>query len=116
MLERLLEQKKASTASNAEYQLPTEVCTQQWVLFKRVVKLLKVFEEATQEISGEYSSASIIIPIINSLKRTTSQDDDDHGIMSIKRGMLKAVSDRSKDIELQHLCVHATVLDSRFNP
>ena len=74
-----------------------------------------MFEEATREISDEYSSASIIIPIINSLKKTISQDDDDHGIMSMKRGMLKAISDRYKDIELQPLCVLAMVLDPRFN-
>ena len=32
----------------------------------------------------------------------------------MKRGMLKAISDRYKDIELQPLCVLATVLDPRF--
>ena len=115
MLERLLEQKKAITASNAECQPPTELRSQQWVLAEKVVKLLKVFEEATREISGEYSSASVIIPIINTLKRIISQDDDDdHGIMSMKRGMLKSISDRYKDIELQPLCILATVLDPRF--
>ena len=34
--------------------------------------------------------------------------------MSIKRGMLKSISDRYKDIELQPLCVLAMVLDQRF--
>ena len=47
MLERLLEQKKAITASNAECQPPTELRSHQWVLAEKVVKLLKVFEEAT---------------------------------------------------------------------
>ena len=64
MLERLLEQKTAITASNAECQLPTKLCTQQWVLVEEVVKLLKVFKEAAREISSEYSSASININII----------------------------------------------------
>ena len=71
MLERLLEQKTAITASNAECQLPTKLCSQQWVLFEKVVKLLNVFKEAAQEISGEYSSASININII----RKFSQND-----------------------------------------
>ena len=115
MLERLLEQKKAITASNAECQPPpTELHSQQWALAEKVVKLLKVFEEATREISGEYCSASVIIPIINTLKRTISQDDEDHGVMNMKRGMLKSISDRYKDIELQPLYVLATVLDPRF--
>ena len=53
MLERPLEQKTAITASNAECQLPTKLCSQQWVLVEEVVKLLKVFKEAAREISGE---------------------------------------------------------------
>ena len=64
MLERLLEQKTAITASNAECQLPTKPCSQQWDLIEKVVKLLKVFKEAAREISVEYSSASININII----------------------------------------------------
>ena len=39
MLERLLEQKKAITASNAEYQPPTELRSHQWALAEKVVKL-----------------------------------------------------------------------------
>ena len=114
MLERLVEQKKAITASNTECQPPTELRAQQWILAEKVVNLLKVFEEATREISGDYSSASIVIPIINSLKRTISQEEDDHGIMGMKRGMLRSITDRYGDIEQQPLCVLATVLDPRF--
>ena len=99
MLERLVEQKKAITAANTECQPPTELRAQQWILAEKVVKLLKVFEEATREISGDYSSASIVIPIINSLKRTISQEEDDHGIMGMKRGMLRSITDRYGDIE-----------------
>ena len=114
MLERLVEQKKAITASNTECQPPSELRAQQWILAEKVVKLLKVFEEATREISGDYSSASIVIPIINSLKWTISQEEDDHGIMGMKRGMLRSITDRYGDIEQQPLCVLATVLDPRF--
>jgi len=35
---------------------------------------LKVFDEATREVSGEYASASIIIPIISALKKNISKD------------------------------------------
>ena len=71
MLESLLEQNTAITASNAECQLPTKLCSQQWVLVEEVVKLLKVFKEAAREISGECPSASININII----RKFSQKD-----------------------------------------
>ena len=59
MLERFVEQKKAITASDTECQPPTELRAQQWILAEKVAKLLKVFEEAIREISGDYSSASI---------------------------------------------------------
>ena len=63
------------------------------------------------EISGKHSSALVIFPIINTLKRIISQDDDDHGTV---RGMLKSISNRYKDIELQPLCILATVFDPKF--
>ena len=56
MLERLVEQKKAITAVNTECQPPAELRTRQWNLAEKVIKLLKVFEEATREVSGEYAS------------------------------------------------------------
>ena len=51
--------------------------TQQWLLAEKVIKLLKIFEEATREVSGEYASASVIIPIISALKKNISDDEDD---------------------------------------
>ena len=77
MLERLVEQKKAITAANTECQPPAELRTQQWNLAERVIKLLKVFEEAIREVNGEYASVSVIIPIINILKKKFSEDVHD---------------------------------------
>ena len=74
MLERLVEQKKAITASNTECNPPAELCAHQWTLAEKVVKLLRVFEEATREVSGDYSSAAVIIPNVNTLKKAL-----DHG-------------------------------------
>ena len=114
MLERLVEQRKAITAANTECQPPAELNTQQWLLTEKVIKLLRVFEEATREVSGEYASASIIIPIISALKKGISEDKEDHGIMSMKRGMLKSIQDRYGNVEQESLCVLATILDPRF--
>ena len=72
---------------------------------EKVIKLLRVFEEATQEVSGEYASASVII---------FSEDEDDHGVMSMKRGMLKSIQDRYGNVEQESLCVLATIVDPRF--
>jgi len=58
-LKDLWNRKIAITASDTECQPSTELQAQQWILAEKVAKLLKVFEEATREISGDYSSASI---------------------------------------------------------
>ena len=105
MLERLVEQRKAITAANTECHPPAGLNTQQWLLAEKVIKLLKVFEEGTWEVSGEYASASVIIPIISALKKNISDDEDDQGVMSMKRGMLKSVQDRYENIEQESLCV-----------
>ena len=81
---------------------------------EKVIKLLKVFEEATREVSGEYASASVIIPIIRALKKQISEDENDHGVMSMKRGILKSIQDRYGNVEQESLCVLATILDPRF--
>ena len=92
MLKRLVEQKKAITAANTECHPPTELRAQQWILAEKVIKILQIFEEATREVSGDYASASVIIPIINTLQQALAVDEDDEGIMGMKRGMLRSLT------------------------
>ena len=61
--------------------------------------LLKVFEEATHEVNGEYASVSVIIPIVSIVKKTFLKNVDNHSIMSMTRRMLKSIQDRYGDIE-----------------
>ena len=76
MLERFVEQKGAITVVNTECQPPAKLRTQQWNLAEKVIILLKVFEEATHEVSGDYASASVIISKVNTLKKFS--EDVDH--------------------------------------
>ena len=85
MLKRLIEQRKAISATNAELNETLDFSTTQWQLAEKVVRLLQPFEEATEDISCNTSSISLVIPIINSLKRILIVEDDDTGIMSMKR-------------------------------
>ena len=114
MLERLVEQKKAITAANIKCHPPTELRAPQWVLAEKVVKLLEMFEEVTHEASGDYASAYVIIPIINTLKRALVLEEDDHGIKGMKREMLTSIEDRYGTVEQNSLCALATILDPRF--
>ena len=89
---RLVEQRTAILAAGAECACTVELRAQQWSLAEKVVRLLQPFEEATREVSGDYSSAGVIVPIVNSLKRalTTHAEStvDDHGITHMKQQML----------------------------
>jgi hypothetical protein len=115
MLQRLLEQKRAITVTSTEcVPAPVELRAQQWTLAEKVVKLLVVFEEATREASGDYASCAIVIPIINTLKLALSTDEEDHGIMGMKRAMMKSLVDRYGSVEENPLCAIATLLDPRF--
>ena len=64
---RLLEQRVALTAANAELSVPAELHSCQWSLAEKLVKLLQIFEVATREASGNYSSTAVVIPIVNSI-------------------------------------------------
>ena len=85
MLQRLIEQKTAILAAGAESGCSIEFRAEQWNLANKVVHLLQPFEEATREASGDYTSASVIIPIVNSLKRSLSTTSDDRGITAMKQ-------------------------------
>ena len=119
MLLRLIEQKTALLAAGAESACSHELRAEQWNLADKVVHLLQPFEEATREASGDYSSASVTIPIVNSLKRslivsTNSTEPGDHGIRGMKRAMLQSLNLRYSDIEKEKVFALSTALDPRF--
>ena len=84
MLKRPIEQRKAISATNAELNETLDISTTQWQLAEKVFRLSQPFEEATEDISCNTSSISLVIPIINSLQRILIVEDDDMGIMSMK--------------------------------
>ena len=65
MLERLLEQQKAITTANVELNVSVELQTSHWVLAEKVVKVLRIFEEATTAVSSDHASAALVIPVVN---------------------------------------------------
>ena len=114
MFKRLIEQRKALSAANAELNETLDFSTTQWQLAEKVVRLLQPFEEATEDISCNTSSISLVIPIINSLQRKLIVEDDDMGIMSMKRKMSLSIADRFADIERHEFYSLSTLLDPRF--
>ena len=114
MLERLVEQRKALTAASVELDVPVELHASHWVLAEKVIKVLQVYEEATREASGDYASAAIVIPIVNSILRSLEVSDGDSGVTKMKREMLVSLQTRYSDVESNKFFALATLLDPRF--
>ena len=102
MLNRLLEQRQAITAANVDLDVPVELYSADWALAEKVVKILKVFEEATKEASGINATTAIVIPVVNSILCYQKSDisEDDVGVTRMKREMLQSLNSRYSDIHV----------------
>ena len=114
MLERKTELKVAITATVVELEVPIELSISNWALAEKTVKILQVYEEATREASGNYATAGVVIPIVNSIMRSLDVVDEDVGIMKMKREMLKSLKERYRHMESNEYYAIATLLDPRF--
>ena len=114
MLERLIELKVAITATGVELEVPIELSSSHWALAEKTVKILQVYEEATREASGNYATAGVIIPVVNSIMRSLEVFDSDSGVMKMKREMLKSLKECYRHIESNEYYAIATLLDPRF--
>ena len=99
MLERLVEQRKAITASNVELDNPVELHASHWAIAEKVVKALQVYEEATHEASDNYSSAAIVIPIVNNILQSLEASDSDSGVSRMKWQMLVSLHIRYNNVD-----------------
>ena len=78
------------------------------------INLLQLFEEATEDISSDTYSVALFIPIVNSLSKLLQVDDEDYGIMAMKRKMLLSMLTRFGSCEGQDIYYLSTILDPRF--
>ena len=111
---RASEQRMAVTAAYVELNVPVELQSSHWTLAEKVVQILKIFEEATVAASSDHASASIVIPIVNSIICSLETEDNDSGVSQMKRQMLVSLHARFADMESNKLYVMATILDPRF--
>ena len=88
MLQRLVELKVAITAAGVELDVPVELTSSNWLLAEKVEKILQIYEEATCEASGNYATAAVVIPGINSIMRSLeiSNCDAAAGVMRMEKG------------------------------
>ena len=82
---------------------------------RKVLKVLKPFEEATKEASFKFASLAIVIPLVNALYRQMEvSDEDGQGVKTTKRQLLQLLKSRFGDIESCKHYVLATILDTRY--
>lgn len=80
------------------------------------ITVLKPFEAATKEISGEkYVTASMVIPIVNCVRGQLRKTTPESGTARVLKSRLEEkMNGRVSDLEKRELLAVATVLDPRF--
>ena len=107
---------KAITAANVELDNPVElpVHASHWAIAEKVVKALQVYEEATHEASDNYSSAAIVIPIVNNILQSLEASHSDSGASRMKWQMLVSLQTHYNDVDCNKFFALATMLDPHF--
>ena len=67
-----------------------------------------------KQLVKHYSTAGVIIPVVNSIMCSLEISDSDAGVMRMKREMLKSLKDRYRHMESNKYYSLATLLDPRF--
>lgn len=119
MLQRLilLEDAVKSTIALIDKQLPS-ISQREWLIIKNLCLILKPFDDATQNVSGEsYCSGSIVIPIANGLISVYSNIKASEYPYEITQFITKVkfgIVDRLRNIEENETLAMSTFLDPRF--
>ena len=87
---------------------------------EKVMKILKVFEEATREASGSNATSAIVILIlvVNSILCYLESDvsEDDVGVTRMKREMLWSLNSHYSDVETNKFYCLSSILAPCFKP
>ena len=78
------------------------------------MKIIQIYEEATHEASGNYATAAVVIPVVNSIMRSLEISDSDAVVTRMKKEMLRSLRKRYRLMESNEYYAIATLLDPRF--
>ena len=112
MLERLLEQRQAMVLYSAENPLEN-LLPNQWEVMKKVVGLLRPFEEATRIMSQASVSTADSIPILAGLRNCLQTVEQDTGVKTMKESLIEALASRLQLDDVPVFTI-ATLLDPRY--
>ena len=96
---------------------PVEFTSEDKKLIKKVVQVLKPFEEATKMLSDHDASISMVIPIVTMILRSLEINaKDDFGVIGMKRSLKYGMNqdNRFGGIESKIHYALATLLDAKW--
>ena len=91
-MESIAEQKIALAAYAAEYSDIPQLSAHQLSIIDKIIAVLKPIDDITQSISTDKASASMIIPFVRALHKNWENNDDDHGVQTMKEEMLSSLN------------------------
>ena len=75
----------------------------------KVINILTPIEEITKDISADTSTISQNIPLVRGLKKVLEEQDNDHGVCTMKCKMLESLNIRFGNIEDAEFLLLATL-------
>lgn len=119
MLQRFVQLEDAVKATIALIDKELPLITQkEWIIIKHLCTILKPFEDATKNVSGEsYCSASLVIPITNGLINVYSKiktEEYPTEILSLVLKIESGLKERLGNVEKSNTLAICTFLDPRF--
>ena len=92
-----------------------EFSKSEWTTMRKVLGILKPFEEATQWLQCHDASISMAIPIVTTIILSLDEETaDDHGVLTMKRSLKKGMLSRFPTMEEKEHYILATLLDTKF--
>ena len=85
-----------------------------WELMGKVVKVLRVFKEATEMLSSSQASISQIIPLVTIIRESLRRGGDDQGVRTLKVKLSNSLERRFGHKEFDSKYAVATLLDPRY--
>ena len=96
LLDCLVEQRRAISLYDTDFELPEKLNSNEWQLAEKVVKLLEPVQRITKELSARRAVISEVIPFIEILKAELNEESGDtqekfRGILSTKEELLESL-------------------------
>ena len=119
LLDRLVEQRRAISLYDSDFELPDRLSSNEWQLAEKVVSLLEPMQRITKELSARGAVISEVIPFLEILKTELGEESSDtqekfRGILSTKDELLESLNSRFNHVYKEDKYIIATLLDPRF--